>query len=116
MFDTLQGSACAKWGWFEVPSVAELQAGISGPLLVGAGGNDLTKAIEVGTWAAALTPNGQVAVHYAYTPPYGIREANIDLVCPPLDIRCYPALQRPNYPPLYKVCTVALKQSFELRH
>lgn len=40
---------CNRWGWYVKPTTAQLSAGISGPLYVGAGGNVISKATDVGT-------------------------------------------------------------------
>ncbi|KAG7413796.1 hypothetical protein Forpe1208_v008347 [Fusarium oxysporum f. sp. rapae] len=50
----LSGQGCNRWGWYFTPSKASLQAGISGDLIVGAGGNDVNKGTYVGTWSATL--------------------------------------------------------------
>ncbi|KAL5627208.1 hypothetical protein FOBRF1_001551 [Fusarium oxysporum] len=50
----LSDNSCKRWGWYFTPSKASLQAGISGNLIVGAGGNDVNKGKDVGTWSAIL--------------------------------------------------------------
>lgn len=87
--DTQSGLGCNRWGWYETPTLAELQGGISGPLYVGAGGNDITKATEVGTWVATANALGGVTVTYLLNPPYTLAEAHVNLVCLPLD-KCAP--------------------------
>ncbi|KXX75088.1 hypothetical protein MMYC01_208040 [Madurella mycetomatis] len=44
--DTQSGQSCKRWPWYRTPSLAGLQGRISGPLYVGAGGNDIPKAIK----------------------------------------------------------------------
>jgi len=78
-----QPQGCNRWGWYETPTEAALKAGISGILYVGAGQNVLSKATNVGTWSAIET-NGIVYVTYAVTPPYTIREVQVDLGCLPM--------------------------------
>jgi len=115
--DTQSGQGCNRWGWYETPTVAELQGGISGPLYVGAGGNDITKAIDVGIWVATANALGRVTVTYLLNPPYVLAEVHVDLDCLPIDIcgpdqYTYNAGSIPNLPtwsnptPLvYPTCT-----------
>jgi hypothetical protein len=55
----IAAKTCNRWGWyFKVTgeSLTKLTtSGISGVLLVGAGGNDVSKATEVGTFSATLS-------------------------------------------------------------
>ena len=44
--DTQSGQGCNRWGWYETPTLAELQSGISGQLYVGGGGNDISKVVK----------------------------------------------------------------------
>jgi hypothetical protein len=62
-----------------------LQTGISGILYVGAGGNNIQNAINVGTWNAIASPTGGVTVTYNLSPGYFIDEAHVDLECLPID-------------------------------
>jgi hypothetical protein len=62
-----------------------LQTGISGILYVGAGGNNIDNAINVGTWSAIASPTGGVTVTYDLDPGYFIDEAHVDLDCLPID-------------------------------
>jgi hypothetical protein len=55
---------------------------------VGAGGNNIANAIDVGSWTAVATTSG-VTVTYTLDPGYFIDEAHIDLDCLPID-RCGP--------------------------
>ncbi|KXJ85859.1 hypothetical protein Micbo1qcDRAFT_169014 [Microdochium bolleyi] len=87
--NTQSGSGCNRWGWFETPTLSELQGGISGPLYVGAGGNDITKAVDVGIWVATANVQGRVTVTYLLNPPYALTEVHVNLVCLPLT-RCAP--------------------------
>ncbi|KAF6813867.1 hypothetical protein CPLU01_14551 [Colletotrichum plurivorum] len=87
--DTQSGQGCNRWGWYETPTLAELQSGISGPLYVGAGGNDITKAIDVGIWVATANAAGRVTVTYLLNPPYALAEVHVDLDCLPID-KCAP--------------------------
>lgn len=83
--NTQSGNGCNRWGWYETPTLAELQAGISGTLYVGAGGNNLADAINVGDWTAVASPTGGVTVTYTLDPGFFIDEAHIDLDCLPID-------------------------------
>jgi hypothetical protein len=85
--DTQSGGGCNRWGWYETPTLAELQSGISGILYVGAGGNNIDNAIGVGDWTAIASPTGGVTVTYSLDPGYFIDEAHIDLDCLPIDSR-----------------------------
>ncbi|KAH7020771.1 uncharacterized protein B0I36DRAFT_333158 [Microdochium trichocladiopsis] len=87
--NTQSGQGCNRWGWYETPTVAELQGGISGPLYVGAGGNDITKAVDVGIWVATANAQGRVTVTYLLNPPYTLAEVHVNLVCLPLT-KCAP--------------------------
>ncbi|GAB1320497.1 hypothetical protein MFIFM68171_10707 [Madurella fahalii] len=87
--DTQSGQGCNRWGWYETPTLAELQGGISGPLYVGAGGNDISKATNVGIWTAKASTAGQVTVTYLTTPLYSLAEVHVDLACLPID-KCAP--------------------------
>jgi hypothetical protein len=82
--NTQSGQNCNRWGWYETPTLAELQSGTSGPLYVGAGGNDLTKDVNVGLWVATANVQGRTTVTYLLNPPYTLAEVHVDLVCLPL--------------------------------
>jgi hypothetical protein len=64
-----------------------LEAGIGGPLYVGVGGNDLSQAIQVGTWTVKLA-SGRTSVHFMPTAPYGINSLAVYIVCGPFDTGC----------------------------
>ncbi|AEO67915.1 uncharacterized protein THITE_2089412 [Thermothielavioides terrestris NRRL 8126] len=88
--DTLSGQGCNRWGWYMTPTLAELQAGsVFGTLYVGAGGNDISKATNVGIWSAAADGAGRVTVVYTLNPGYGLAEVHVDLACLPL-AKCAP--------------------------
>ncbi|KAK3896888.1 hypothetical protein C8A05DRAFT_48272 [Staphylotrichum tortipilum] len=99
--NTQSGNGCNRWGWYETPTLATLQAGgFSGPLLVGAGGNDISAAIDVGTWTATATLGGDVTVLYQLNfPPYSLADVHVDLVCTPL-ATCAPGQYTFNSGPL----------------
>ncbi len=84
--DTQPGEGCNHWGWYSTPTLAELQSaqGVTGPLYIGAGGNDISKAINVGTWCAKADSRGGVTVSYQLNPPYVLVGAHIDLDCLPI--------------------------------
>jgi hypothetical protein len=83
--NTQSGNGCNRWGWYETPILAELLGSVTGILYVGAGGNNLASAINVGTWIASATATGSVFVTYSLSPGYFIDEAHIDLACLPID-------------------------------
>ncbi|KAK4451050.1 hypothetical protein QBC34DRAFT_402062 [Podospora aff. communis PSN243] len=83
--NTQPGQGCNRWGWYETPTLAELQVGISGTLYVGAGGNNIDNAINVGDWTAVASPTGGVTFTYALDPGYFLDEVHIDLDCLPID-------------------------------
>jgi hypothetical protein len=56
---------------------------------VGAGGNDVSKAIDVGIWVATANSVGGVTVTYLLNPPYALAQVHVDLVCLPLS-KCAP--------------------------
>jgi hypothetical protein len=53
-------------------------------LYVGAGGNEISRAFNVGTWTAIASPTGGVTVTYVLDTPYTLAEVHINLVCLPL--------------------------------
>ena len=79
---------CNRWGWYETPTAAELQAGISGMLYIGAGRNDLSKAVSVGSWST-IKVGRLVSVTYTVAPPYSLSEVHVDLDYLPMD-KCAP--------------------------
>ena len=89
MLNTQSGQGCNRWGWYETPTLAELQGGISGPLYVGAGGNDISKAQNVGIWVATANASGKVTVTYSLNPPYALAEVHVNLTCLPIT-KCAP--------------------------
>ncbi|KAL8372205.1 hypothetical protein RB595_001818 [Gaeumannomyces hyphopodioides] len=98
--NTQSGNGCNRWGWYTTPTLAELQAGISGSLLVGAGGNNVGAATNVGTWTAVASPTGGVTVTYSLVPPYTLGKVHIDLDCLPIDT-CAPGqytFRSPTFP------------------
>ncbi|RMZ73587.1 beta-glucosidase btgE [Pyrenophora seminiperda CCB06] len=82
--NTQSGSGCNRWGWYETPTLAELQGGISGPLYVGVGGNDITQAIDIGIWVATANALGRVTVTYLLNPPYALSAVHVQLACLPI--------------------------------
>ncbi|CAM1501448.1 Fc.00g034320.m01.CDS01 [Cosmosporella sp. VM-42] len=59
----LGGTGCKRWGWYFNTEKSRLESGISGTLIVGAGGNDISKGTPVGTWSAELV-GSQVNFQY----------------------------------------------------
>ena len=88
--NTQSGQGCNRWGWYSTPTLAELQAGVSGTLLVGAGGNDVSKATNVGTYSAQANAAGKVTFTYNLVAPYTLSsDAHVDFDCLPID-KCAP--------------------------
>jgi hypothetical protein len=83
--NTQDGNGCNRWGWFSTPTLAELQTSIGGVLYVGAGGNNIANAVDVGTWTASANPTGGVTVTYSLSSGYFLDEVHIDLDCLPID-------------------------------
>jgi hypothetical protein len=80
-----------------------LQGGISGPIYVGAGSNDVTTAIDVGIWVATANALGRVTVTYLLNPPYALAAVHVQLACLPVgncnpDQYTYNAGAIPNLP------------------
>ncbi|KAK3898066.1 hypothetical protein C8A05DRAFT_38365 [Staphylotrichum tortipilum] len=74
--DTQSGTGCNRSGWYETSTLDSLQhAGINGPLYVGAGRNDISKAISMGSWTATASPEGNVkAIYQLNSPQYSLAE------------------------------------------
>ncbi|KAK4095844.1 hypothetical protein N658DRAFT_403318, partial [Parathielavia hyrcaniae] len=87
--NTQSGQGCKRWGWYQPVTRGELQAGLSGPLIMGAGQNDVSKGKNVGTWTAEANSAGSVTVKYDMTPPYVLEDVHVDLGCLPID-KCAP--------------------------
>ncbi|OBT81315.1 hypothetical protein VE02_10113 [Pseudogymnoascus sp. 03VT05] len=81
-------NTCNRWGWYVTPTAAQLSARISGPLYVGAGGNVISKATNVGTWSAN-SQGTDVFVTYALTGPYYPDQVHVDIGCMPFK-KCAP--------------------------
>jgi len=89
--DTQNPGSCNRWGWYETPTLADLQSGVSGILYVGAGNNDLNSATNVGIWVATANALGAVTVSYQLSSGYTLSVAHIDLKCLPI-ATCAPGL------------------------
>ena len=77
---TQSGNGCNRFGWFETPTLAELQSGISGVLY-----DDAVGTTNAGSWTAVAGSSGGVTVAYQLTWGYVLDEAHIDLACLPID-------------------------------
>ncbi|KAJ9633689.1 hypothetical protein H2199_009257 [Coniosporium tulheliwenetii] len=66
-------NSCKRWGWYSTPTTAQLSSGIGGPLYVGAGQNDISKATTVGIWSATLS-GGNVYFTYSLSGAYSLAE------------------------------------------
>jgi hypothetical protein len=84
--NTQSGAGCNRWGWYVPLTLSSLP--FSGPLYVGAGGNDISKATNVGSWIARLV-DGKVVVTYNFVAPYTAAEVHVDLACLPIE-KCAP--------------------------
>jgi len=85
--NTLPPKNCnSRWGWYFTPTKDQLLAtvGISGDLFVGAGGNDIMKAIDVGDFKATLstTPAGlELTVTYTLDSGFDLGEVHVYAAC-----------------------------------
>jgi hypothetical protein len=84
--NTQSGQGCNRWGWYQTPTLAALQSGISGPLFVGSNPNT---HVNVGTWFAFANAVGGITVTYLLNPPYTLGSVHVDLACLPID-KCAP--------------------------
>jgi len=72
---------CKHWGWYYfVPSGTLTGGGLSGRLLVGAGGNDITKATDVGGFTATLSGT-TLTVTYTLSSGFDLSEVHIYASC-----------------------------------
>ncbi|KAJ9644155.1 hypothetical protein H2199_004023 [Coniosporium tulheliwenetii] len=79
---TPRPNTCNRWGWYTAATTAQLGSGIGGPLYVGAGRNDISKATDVGIWSATLS-GGNVFVTYSLSGAYSLAEIHVDIGCLP---------------------------------
>ena len=75
---------CQRWGWYNGFNNQQISKGISGPLYVGAGGNDLSKSIDVGSWSAQKHSDGKVYVYLSVAGGYSLGSVNVDVGCTPI--------------------------------
>ncbi|RYP08601.1 hypothetical protein DL764_001836 [Monosporascus ibericus] len=74
-------TGCRKWGWYYKISSADLYgAGLTGDLRVGAGGNDVSKSIDVGDFSAKLSGT-TLTVKYDLTSGYDLGEVHVYASC-----------------------------------
>ncbi|KAJ9646313.1 hypothetical protein H2199_002362 [Coniosporium tulheliwenetii] len=73
-------NSCKRWGWYTTLTTAQLSSGIGGPLYVGAGQNDISKATDVGTWSATLS-GGNVYFTYSLSGAYSLADVHVDIGC-----------------------------------
>jgi len=57
---------------------------MSGPLYAGAGGNDVSKAVKVGSWSAQVHSDGEVYVYYSVASGYSLSSVHADVGCTPI--------------------------------
>jgi len=84
----IDDNTCKRWGWYFKMTAEDLSKGFDGVLLVGAGGNDVTKAIEVGTFEVTFA-SGKLTVSYHLYDTYDLSEVHIYAACSEPD-KCSP--------------------------
>lgn len=84
----LPSTTCKRWGWYFIVPSGQLTGGISGNLIVGAGGNDLSHGTIVGTWTAKVTGTS-LAVSYSLSSGFDFTEIHIYASCASPD-KCAP--------------------------
>jgi hypothetical protein len=77
-------NTCQRWGWYNVFTSQQISKGISGPLYVGAGGNDISKAVNVGSWFAQVHSDGKVYVYFSVAGGYSLSSVHVDIGCTPI--------------------------------
>jgi hypothetical protein len=77
-------NTCQRWGWYETFSSADIAKGLSGPLYVGAGGNDQSRAVNVGSWSAQTQKDGKIYVYYSVGGGYSLGQVMVDVGCTPI--------------------------------
>lgn len=83
-------TTCQRWGWYETFTSSQISKGLSGPLYVGAGGNDQSKAINVGSWSAQMHQDGKIYVYYSAAGGYSLGQVMVDVGCAPIS-SCNPS-------------------------
>ncbi|RYP27383.1 hypothetical protein DL767_007702 [Monosporascus sp. MG133] len=73
-------TGCKKWGWYYKISSGGLSAGLTGDLLVGAGGNDVSKSVDVGDFSAKLSGT-TLTVKYELASGYDLGEVHVYASC-----------------------------------
>ncbi|RYO80069.1 hypothetical protein DL766_009333 [Monosporascus sp. MC13-8B] len=73
-------SGCKKWGWYYKISSGDLSAGLTGDLRVGAGGNDVSKSVDVGDFSAKLSGT-TLTVKYDLASGYDLGEVHVYASC-----------------------------------
>lgn len=91
-------NTCQRWGWYETFSSQQIANGLSGPLYVGAGGNDQSKAINVGSWSAQTQKDGKIYVYYSVAGGYSLGSVMVDVGCTPIS-SCNPSGFDYNFSP-----------------
>jgi len=76
----ISATTCKRWGWYFIVPTSTLSGGITGDLLVGAGGNDVTKATDVGSFTATLSGTA-LAVTYSLTSGFDLSEVHVYASC-----------------------------------
>jgi hypothetical protein len=75
-------TTCKRWGWYFYAPASTLTAsgGLTGTLVVGAGGNNVTKGIEVGTFTATLSGTS-LTVRYSLYNGFDLSEVHFYASC-----------------------------------
>ncbi|KAK4169549.1 hypothetical protein QBC43DRAFT_199553 [Cladorrhinum sp. PSN259] len=78
----LTANTCKRWGWYySVPSsIFTAPDSLTGTLIVGAGGNDVSKGTPVGTFSATLSGTA-LTVSYSLSGGYDLGEVHIYASC-----------------------------------
>jgi hypothetical protein len=78
----LTATTCKRWGWYYKVPAGTLTAsgGLTGTLIVGAGGNDVNKGTPVGTFSATLS-GGTLTVSYSLTNGFDLSEVHVYAAC-----------------------------------
>lgn len=78
----LTANTCKRWGWYFNAQADTLTAAgrLTGKLIVGAGGNEVAKGTEVGTFSATLS-GGSLTVSYSLTNGFDLSEVHVYASC-----------------------------------
>lgn len=88
----LAATTCKRWGWyFNVPSTTlTTGSGLTGTVIVGAGGNDVTKGTPVGAFSAKLSGTS-FTFSYSLDTGFDLSEVHVYASCSAPGSYTYPA-------------------------